>query len=257
MADKTFSALTAAGVLTGTEVVPIVQTGNSRRTTAQAIANLAPTQDHGTLGGLGDDDHTQYLTNGRGDARFAPISHVGAGGAEHVNASGASAGFMSSADKAKLDALAFGGASVGLSADFATSSAAYATLSWGTEHYDVGGWWTIGVPTKLIVPAGISYVELGLSIGYNISSGVEIQFDYGIEQNGLSIAAATERMIGYSASGPSFRQLRTMAISCAEGDEFTVRVRGVLIAGSYGLTVRAGASKWAYAGTHFWVRKLA
>jgi hypothetical protein len=32
--------------------------------------------DHGTLTGLGDDDHTQYLNNARGDARYAALSHT-------------------------------------------------------------------------------------------------------------------------------------------------------------------------------------
>lgn len=31
--------------------------------------------DHGALTGLGDDDHPQYLTNARGDARYAAIDH--------------------------------------------------------------------------------------------------------------------------------------------------------------------------------------
>lgn len=32
--------------------------------------------DHGSLTGLGDDDHTQYLNNARGDARYQPIATV-------------------------------------------------------------------------------------------------------------------------------------------------------------------------------------
>lgn len=36
----------------------------------------AGTSDHGALTGLGDDDHTQYHTNARGDARYAPIAHT-------------------------------------------------------------------------------------------------------------------------------------------------------------------------------------
>lgn len=30
--------------------------------------------DHGALSGLGDDDHSQYLNNDRGDARYAQIA---------------------------------------------------------------------------------------------------------------------------------------------------------------------------------------
>ena len=55
------------------------------------------------------DPHTQYLTGTEADAAYAPIGHVGAGGAAHANAvaSGA-AGFMTGADKAKLDGVAAG-----------------------------------------------------------------------------------------------------------------------------------------------------
>lgn len=41
MTDKKISALDAAGTLTGAEMVPVVQSSTTKRTTAQAIANLA------------------------------------------------------------------------------------------------------------------------------------------------------------------------------------------------------------------------
>lgn len=31
--------------------------------------------DHGEISGLGDDDHTQYHTDARGDARYSPLGH--------------------------------------------------------------------------------------------------------------------------------------------------------------------------------------
>jgi hypothetical protein len=40
------------------------------------IAIPAPTTDHGALTGLGDDDHPNYLTNTRGDARYAVINNA-------------------------------------------------------------------------------------------------------------------------------------------------------------------------------------
>jgi hypothetical protein len=42
MADKTTSALTAASTLDGTELVHVVQGGNSRKATTRALAQLAP-----------------------------------------------------------------------------------------------------------------------------------------------------------------------------------------------------------------------
>ena len=71
--------------------------------------------DHGDLTGLLDDDHTQYHTDARGDARyyqktyidtnFVPIAHVGSGDTAHAAATTSVAGFMSAADKTKLDAI--------------------------------------------------------------------------------------------------------------------------------------------------------
>ena len=34
------------------------------------------TIDHGSLAGLADDDHTQYLNNARGDARYSQLGHT-------------------------------------------------------------------------------------------------------------------------------------------------------------------------------------
>lgn len=43
MSDTKISEMTAASALTGTEVVPVLQSSTNKRTTAQAIANLAIT----------------------------------------------------------------------------------------------------------------------------------------------------------------------------------------------------------------------
>lgn len=58
------SAMTAAGSLTGAELVPVVQGGNNRRTTAQAIADL---------GGLGYLVYTALLTQTSGGDPTAVI----------------------------------------------------------------------------------------------------------------------------------------------------------------------------------------
>lgn len=53
--------------------------------------------------------HPEYLTQAEGDTAYAPIAHVGAGGAAHSNAVAAgAAGFMTGADKMKLDGVAAG-----------------------------------------------------------------------------------------------------------------------------------------------------
>ena len=71
--------------------------------------------DHGALTGLGDDDHAQYHTDARGDARYylkALVDAALAGKADsghlHGVATTGAAGFMSASDKAKLDGVAVG-----------------------------------------------------------------------------------------------------------------------------------------------------
>jgi len=55
------------------------------------------------------DPHPQYLTMAEGGAAYAPLSHVSAGGTAHANViAGGAAGFMTGADKTKLDGVAAG-----------------------------------------------------------------------------------------------------------------------------------------------------
>lgn len=49
------------------------------------------------------DPHPQYITPTEGDAAYAPLMHVGTGGTAHADATTTVAGFMSVADKTKLD----------------------------------------------------------------------------------------------------------------------------------------------------------
>ena len=71
------------------------------------------------------DPHTQYLTPAEASSAYAPLSHVGSGGAAHANAIAAgAAGFMTGADKTKLDGVAAG----------ATQNSADATLLARANH---------------------------------------------------------------------------------------------------------------------------
>ena len=51
---------------------------------------VSPT-DHGSLAGLGDDDHLQYHTDARGDVRYAPIAEGVTNGDSHDHTGGAGA----------------------------------------------------------------------------------------------------------------------------------------------------------------------
>jgi hypothetical protein len=88
MADQKLSQLTAATTpLTGTESLYAVQSGNSRKTTAQAVANLAPGTNLSYTAG------TRTLASSTGDDVVLPEATTSAAGLE------------SAADKTKLDSI--------------------------------------------------------------------------------------------------------------------------------------------------------
>lgn len=71
------------------------------------------------------DPHPGYLTPAEGNAAYAAAGHVGAGGTAHANvAAGGAAGFMTGADKTKLDGIAAG----------ATANSSDATLLARANH---------------------------------------------------------------------------------------------------------------------------
>jgi len=63
-----------------------------------AIAANPGVADHGALTGLGDDDHTQYHNDSRGDARYSPLGHT------HVLADVTDAGTAAAEDAATTSA---------------------------------------------------------------------------------------------------------------------------------------------------------
>ena len=97
-----------AELVAGTNIT-ITPAGSGATRTLTIDAVSGGSSDHGTLTGLGDDDHTQYHNDARGDARYTAIAHEGAGGTAHADviAAGAS-GFMSGSDKTKLNGIATG-----------------------------------------------------------------------------------------------------------------------------------------------------
>jgi hypothetical protein len=79
---------TAAFLDAGTSVGDLVQVqagGALPALDASALLNLPASgvTDHGALTGLADDDHTQYHTDARGDARYAPITKGVTNGDSH------------------------------------------------------------------------------------------------------------------------------------------------------------------------------
>lgn len=87
--------------------------------TPQALGTATP----GVSGNASREDHVHQIPLA-GDVGAAPSSHVGATGAAHGNATTGTAGFMSAADKSKLDGVATG----------ATANATDATLLARANH---------------------------------------------------------------------------------------------------------------------------
>lgn len=76
MADTAIKDGSALSSITGTEKIPASNGSNQKVTmTAAQIAALA-NNDHGSLTGLSDDDHSQYHNDTRGDARYYTQSQI-------------------------------------------------------------------------------------------------------------------------------------------------------------------------------------
>lgn len=99
---------------------------------------------HGELTGLGEDHHLQYLTNGRGDGRYAPASHVSSRSG-HPTATATQQGFLAGGDKARLDGLTEG-----------IVQQSYPALSFtnGVDYELATGWTHIPDPQWSIPPLG-------------------------------------------------------------------------------------------------------
>ena len=62
--------------LVGGANVALTANDTTKVLTIAAAGGSGGTTDHGGLIGLGDDDHTQYHNNARGDARYSPLGHT-------------------------------------------------------------------------------------------------------------------------------------------------------------------------------------
>lgn len=87
MADEKISASPAASSLSGTEIVPVVQGGNNKRTTAQAIANLAPPPAWGDItGDLADQTDLQTALDDKADDAATTTALAGKANTSHNHA---------------------------------------------------------------------------------------------------------------------------------------------------------------------------
>lgn len=188
----------------------VVRALDSRRTTRAAVTNVTGggtttvTLDHGTLTGLADDDHTQYLNTTRGDARYVPLTRtvtagngLTGGGALSANITlnvGAGAGITVNANDVALASSVAGNGlrhTTGqLSIDAGTLITVGTTsvgLSNGTAQYQIpvtGASQT--APNPSFVPA---YTALGTFAGAGLDFGSG-QFFVG-QGAGITVGATT------------------------------------------------------------------
>lgn len=119
MMNSTACTIAELLVQQGTGITKFV---DARPATSSNVAGSSGVTDHGMLTGLADDDHTQYLLAAGSRAMSGNLdmggqnvtnvgtvdgvdisAHVGAGGAAHAEATTSVAGFLSAADKTKME----------------------------------------------------------------------------------------------------------------------------------------------------------
>jgi hypothetical protein len=127
---------TAAFLDAGTAVGDLVQVqagGALPALDASALLNLPASgvTDHGALTGLADDDHTQYHTDARGDARYAPIAKGVTGGDTH-NHDGGDGAQIAYASLSGLPTL--GSAAAAATGDFEAAGAVSTHNAVATAH---------------------------------------------------------------------------------------------------------------------------
>lgn len=78
----------ATADLTGAEIVTLINSELGGTTWQLGGGGGGGVTDHGALTGLADDDHTQYHTDSRGDARYPLLSNTGTAAARNAPAAG-------------------------------------------------------------------------------------------------------------------------------------------------------------------------
>lgn len=151
------------------------------------LSGFAGASDHGALGGLSDDDHTQYYNQARGDVRYAlsgsDVSVVGSG----LYLVGPIIGF---------DIAGFGDLRYQLS-----GSAAGPHLFSSSSHTDVAGTWTSG---RLTIFDGTNHVPL--ASGFFVGRDELLQqYNLELDEAAGSITYIGEALPGSATSSPLWR----------------------------------------------------
>lgn len=161
-----------------------------------ALVSLAsPTFDSGTVE-WAELLNTPTTLAGFGILDAAPLAHVGSGGDAHAPATGEGAGFLSAADKRKLDGLSasggphrsvtdFGAVGSGAVNDYAAIQAAIDAASGGGTIFFPEGTYQIG--STLMIPAGVTL--LGASHRAVIRAGTTLPALVQVNGDGVRITS--------------------------------------------------------------------
>lgn len=131
------------------------------------------------------------------------------------------------------------GARVRRTSDQAIANNTATVISWQAEDRDTDGLWSVGVPTKFVIPAGVTKIELaGNGIFASNATGQRQAY---FTKNGATVSGSPN-FSGPGLSGASIRfNLTSDVIDVVEGDEFEF-VAFQTSGGSLNMT--AGTSLW-------------
>lgn len=106
-----------------------------------------------------------------------------------------------------------------------TSSTATA-LTWGSAQYNNHTMWAIGNPTRLTVPAGVTYVKLHGNVRYESVTSNNAGFDFFLRKNGSSSFYGVPRTLSVGgANATNYEQnLSTGILNVTPGDYFELFV---------------------------------
>ncbi|MDR6753811.1 hypothetical protein [Deinococcus soli (ex Cha et al. 2016)] len=117
---------------------------------------------------------------------------------------------------------AFRGALVRLVSNTAVPHAADTPIAWGTAVYDTDGIWSAAVPTRLVVPAGVSRVRItGFVSLQDLGAGTPGIRVCVIKKNGARFPGGQELLM---AGQPFLLPADTAAVPVVPGDYFEVCV---------------------------------